>query len=175
VASHKRSSQSPTPPSSQQLPDTRRRLLLALQSMTATLNAEIFRLETTGDVSSREIDKAYERLARAVDGHWKESQLALPESHFVLEAKRKLRSWLLWRSGAMIHLQGLNCVFARAALQAVWSRSDSQLKGGAADGNCQNCDLRARLYPEWPEPTVTARRNPRVRRASRLGHRGRVC
>lgn len=88
MASHKRSSQSPNPPSSQQLPDTRRRLLLALQSMTATLNSEIFRLETTGDVSSREIDKAYEQLAWAVDGHWEESQLALPESQFVLEAKR---------------------------------------------------------------------------------------
>jgi len=88
MASNKRSSRSPIPPPTQPESDARQRLLQALAAMTATLNAEIFRLETTGNMSGRHIDKVYKRLAWAVDSHWEEQQLELPVSQFVLEAKR---------------------------------------------------------------------------------------
>src|SRR4051794_41137217 len=68
--------------------EVRDRALSSLRAMVGTLNAEISRLQTVGMVSSTDIDKAYERVAWAVDALWEEQELALPDSPFVLEAKR---------------------------------------------------------------------------------------
>ncbi|WP_109487551.1 hypothetical protein [Occallatibacter savannae] len=60
---------------------SRTRLMGSLRAMVGVLNAEIFRLETTGNVSSCDLDRAYEQLAWAVDGHWENQQLVLLDSN----------------------------------------------------------------------------------------------
>lgn len=83
---------SPSVQSTQKVTEARQHLLRKLRSMVGTLNSEIFRLETIGEVSGGEIEKSYEGLAWAIDGLWEEEEMVRLESEIsawdVVAAKR---------------------------------------------------------------------------------------
>lgn len=56
--------------------EARTRLLECLKSAAAAINAEIFRLQTTGDLNDKPIEKSYEALGWAVDSFREEQELS---------------------------------------------------------------------------------------------------
>jgi len=72
--------------------EARKRVLSALRSSIRTINAEIIRLEATGDLVDADIEKAYAAFAWAVDAFREEQKLAQMAADFdrqdLQEAKR---------------------------------------------------------------------------------------
>jgi hypothetical protein len=60
--------------------EARKHLLSTLRGAARAVNAEIFRLETTGDLVDADIEKTYEALAWAVDAFREEQELACDEA-----------------------------------------------------------------------------------------------
>jgi hypothetical protein len=57
--------------------EARKHLLRTLRGAVGAINAEIFRLETTGDLVDTDLEKTYMSLAWAVDAFREEQELAL--------------------------------------------------------------------------------------------------
>ena len=92
MASNKRSNLSPSIQPTEKVLEARQHLLAKMQAMQATLNAEIFRLQTTGEVVDAAFEKAYEGVAWAIEGLWEETELARDAAEFeaqeIIAAKR---------------------------------------------------------------------------------------